>query len=54
MHGRNKSLNYPVGLVKRSACRDTFVFLYHAKGNIAVTLVFMIIGNAPQSQIIKK
>lgn len=54
MHGRNKNLDYLVGLVKRLAYGDTFVFLYHAKSNIAVTLIFTIIRNVPQSQIIKK
>lgn len=51
MHGRNKNI---VGLVKRPAYRNTFIFLCHAKSNIAVTVIFMIIRNVPQSQIIKK
>lgn len=54
MHGRSKNLNYLVRLVKRPAYRGTFVFFYHAKSNVAFTLIFTIIRNVPQSQIIKK
>lgn len=54
MHGRSTNLNYLVRLVKRPAYRGTVVFLYHAKSNVAFTLIFTIIRNVPQSQIIKK
>lgn len=53
MHGRNKTLDYAVGLLKRPACGGTFVFFYVAKSNTVITLIFMITRYIPQSQIIK-